>query len=107
MSRDNAPARHFANVLAKVANRLTAPWRIGAALAAALLLAWAAVMLRSSLVGKMRVWAPPHLCQPSWKIIGLQSGRQVPDNLSSGCVERLNDFEEFDHVKTALVSSPV
>ncbi|MEJ0051558.1 MAG: class I SAM-dependent methyltransferase [Methylovirgula sp.] len=31
------------------------PWSIGAALFAVLLLAWAAVMLRSSLVGKMRV----------------------------------------------------
>jgi SAM-dependent methyltransferase len=36
-------------------NPIPAPWRIGAALFAALLLAWAAVMLRSSLVGKMRV----------------------------------------------------
>jgi len=34
---------------------IPAPWSIGAALFAALLLAWAAVMLRSSLVGKMRV----------------------------------------------------
>lgn len=31
------------------------PWRIGAALFSAFLLAWAAVMVRSSLVGKMRV----------------------------------------------------
>lgn len=34
---------------------IPAPWSIGAALLAALLLAYAAVMLRSSLVGKMRV----------------------------------------------------
>lgn len=34
---------------------IPAPWSTGAALFAALLLAWAAVMLRSSLVGKMRV----------------------------------------------------
>ncbi len=32
-----------------------APWRIGAAVIAALLLAWAAVMIWSSLVGKIRV----------------------------------------------------
>jgi len=34
---------------------IPAPWRIGAALFAALLLAWAAAMVKSSLVGKMRV----------------------------------------------------